>query len=422
MIDIVIIGGGAAGLMAAGRAREFGASVLVLEKMEKPARKIRITGKGRCNITNTRSREEFMAKVRNGAEFCTPAWMAFDNGKTMRFLSALGLDITVERGGRVFPTSGKAWDVANTIEYWAKDLGAEIRCDSRVVRVVEQDGVVCGVELEGGEILDCRCVVVCTGGASYPRTGSTGDGYSLAHQLGHTIVPLAPALIPLEIDEPLEPFRGLDLFNVGVRLVVDGNVEEECLGEVEFTDKAMGGAVILQMSRTAVAAIIDNKSVEIEIDLKPALDNKKLRHRLGRDIKELGDDAPLYAMLNKLTPRRLHNKIVDTLGITTRMKLGELDDSLLDSMVSVLKSLRFGISDYRPFEEAIVTAGGVSLDEVEPTTMGSKITKGLYFAGEVLDIDADTGGYNIQLALSTGRLAADGCCKAIGKKQLLPRK
>lgn len=400
--------------MAAGRAAELGCDVLLLEKMEKPARKIRITGKGRCNITNTRPREEFLEKVRSGKEFIESAWLNFDNRATMLFLSSQGLDITVERGGRVFPSSGKAWDVANTIEYWARDLGVEVRCDSEVESVEVEDGKVKGVRIKGKEALvEGRNVLLTTGGASYPRTGSSGDGYTMAYAVGHTIEPITPALIPLEIDEDLEPYRGLDLKNVGVKLLVDGIPTEERFGEMEFSDKAMGGAIILQISRTAVEAIIDEKRVVVEIDLKPALTDKKLAFRLERDLETLPESAPMRALLDKFTPRPLHRKIVNQISpdLKLRTPIGELNDELKEGFVKVLKHLQFGIKDYRPFDEAIVTAGGVSLDEVNPETMESKKISGLYFAGELLDIDADTGGYNIQLALSTARLAADSIAK-----------
>ncbi|MFI3286844.1 MAG: aminoacetone oxidase family FAD-binding enzyme [Rikenellaceae bacterium] len=414
MYDLIIVGAGAAGLMAAGRAAELGCDVLLLEKMEKPARKIRITGKGRCNITNTRPREEFLEKVRSGKEFIESAWLNFDNRATMLFLSSQGLDITVERGGRVFPSSGKAWDVANTIEYWARDLGVEVRCDSEVESVEVEDGKVKGVRIKGKEALvEGRNVLLTTGGASYPRTGSSGDGYTMAYAVGHTIEPITPALIPLEIDEDLEPYRGLDLKNVGVKLLVDGIPTEERFGEMEFSDKAMGGAIILQISRTAVEAIIDEKRVVVEIDLKPALTDKKLAFRLERDLETLPESAPMRALLDKFTPRPLHRKIVNQISpdLKLRTPIGELNDELKEGFVKVLKHLQFGIKDYRPFDEAIVTAGGVSLDEVNPETMESKKISGLYFAGELLDIDADTGGYNIQLALSTARLAADSIAK-----------
>ncbi len=414
MYDLIVIGGGAAGIMASGRAAELGLKVLMLEKMEKPGRKLRITGKGRCNVTNTKDREEFLEKVRSGADFIEGALLSFGNKDTMLFLSSQGLDITVERGGRVFPSSGKAWDVANTLEYWARDLGVEVRCDCEVEGVLVGDGRVTGVRIKGGgEEVAAKNVLIATGGASYPRTGSTGDGYAMASELGHTIVPLTPALIPLEIDEDIELYRGLDLKNVNVSLLVDDEVADQRFGDAEFTDKALGGATILQLSRGAVEAIIDHKKVEIEFDLKPALSEKKLAYRLERDIEGISSDAPMRVLLDKLTPRLLHTKIIRAVGggLTMRSPISDLTDELKELLIYALKHLTFSIVDYRPFEEAIVTAGGVSLEEVDPKTMESKIIPGLYFAGEVLDIDADTGGYNIQLALSSGRAAADAMAK-----------
>ncbi len=409
MYDLIVVGAGVSGIMASGRAAELGQKVLLLEKMEKPARKLRITGKGRCNITNTRSKEEFFEKIRNGREFFESAWHNFDNRKTMLFLSNQGLDIIVERGGRVFPTSGKAWDVANCLEYWARDLGVEVRCDTEVEGLMVEEDKIKGVKLKGGKEIPSRNVLITTGGASYPRTGSTGDGYAMAHSVGHTIEPLTPALIPLELEEDIDLYRGLDLRNVGVKLVVDGEIVNEQLGEVDFTDKALGGATILQLSRGAVEAIIAEKSVEIAFDLKPALNEKKLAFRLARDLETLSEDAPMRALLDKLTPRLLHVKILENISenLNLRTHISKLTAEYQESLIQVLKHLSFKIKDYRPFEEAIVTAGGVSLDEVDPSSMSSKKISGLYFAGEVLDIDADTGGFNIQLALSTARLAAD---------------
>ncbi|MFI3299398.1 MAG: aminoacetone oxidase family FAD-binding enzyme [Rikenellaceae bacterium] len=427
MYDLIVIGAGAAGLMAAGRAAEEGIKVLVLEKMEKPARKIRITGKGRCNLTNTSSNDEFISHTYSGEvdgevsahEFIAPALRNFNNHSTMRFFSKLELDLTVERGGRVFPTSGKAWDVANTLEYWAKDMGAVVECDSPAKAILkDEEGRTCGVELQSGGTIKCKTVLIATGGASYPRTGSSGDGYMLANELGHEIIPLTPALIPVEIDEDINDYRGLVLKNVNAKLLVDGQVTQERFGEAEFTDKALGGAIILKLSRYIVEAIIAEKRVEISFDLKTALKVKQLEFRLKRDIEELPEDAPLSALLDRLTPRALHHKIANNIGMKMRDYASKVDEQKIPLLIETLKDLRFNVTDYRPFEEAIVTSGGVKLSEVNPQTMGSTLVRGLYFAGEVLDIDAETGGYNIQLALSTGRLAGQSAATAVLRRQI----
>lgn len=404
MYDLIVVGGGVAGLMAAGTASSSGARVLLLEKMEKPGRKLRITGKGRCNVTNDRTREEFLVKVRQGAEFFEPAFGAFDNRAAVRFVEALGVPLTVERGGRVFPTSGKAWDVANALVSWVSGTDCEVRCYAPVASLVISDGSVRGVILESGEHIPAKTVLLATGGVSYPATGSTGDGHEMAYEAGHEIVPLRPSLVPLEVEVP-KGLKGLALKNVELSLIVDGEVAEWRFGELEFTaDAVVGGAIVLQVSRTAVDALADGrKKVELSVDLKPALSAEKLGNRILREIEALGGSATVKALLQKLLPAQLRGAIAQAAGLSLSGSLSEADR---ERLVGTLKGWRFAVRDYRPFTEAIVTAGGVDLSEVDPLTMESLKVKGLYMAGELLDIDADTGGYNIQVALSTGYLAA----------------
>lgn len=413
MYDLIVVGGGVAGLMAAGTAASSGLGrVLLLEKMEKPGRKLRITGKGRCNVTNDRSREEFLAKVRQGAEFFCPAFGVFDNRAVMRFVEALGVPLTVERGGRVFPTSGKAWDVANALVSWVSRVGCEMRCHAPAASLMVADNTVHGVVLESGERIAARAVLLATGGVSYPATGSTGDGHQMAYEAGHTIEPLRPSLVPLEVSVPAG-FKGLVLKNVELSLLVEGDVVERRFGEMEFTaDGVVGGAIVLQVSRTAVDALTDGRKVELAVDLKPALSAEKLRNRIGREVSELGADAQLKSLLQRLLPPQLRGVIAREAGLSLPKPLGSLSASDCEGLVCALKEWRFPVRDYRPFTEAIVTAGGIELDEVCPRTMESLKIKGLYFAGELLDIDADTGGYNIQVALSTGYLAAKAITEA----------
>lgn len=411
MYDVVVIGGGPAGLMAAGTAAEAGARVLLLEKMEKPARKLRITGKGRCNITNTKSHEDFFAKIRSGAEFSTPAFEAFDNKDVIEFLNAIGLPTAQERGDRIFPQSSRAQDVANALERWAKSHGATIRCDAKVDEIITQNGRVASVHLENNELIDCHSVIIATGGISYPITGSTGDGYEMAAALGHSIEPIRPSLVPLQTDESLEPLAGLALRNVAIRLLVDNKTAQERFGDVDFYAQSIAGATVIQVSRDAVDAIIERKTVHLEIDLKPALTTDKLVRRIERELADLSN-ATLKILLQKLTPSPLHKKIAYTIGIPLKTPTTRLTAHDVNRLASTLKSLSFRITDYRPFTEAIVTAGGVATDECDPQTMESMKIKNLYFAGEVLDIDADTGGYNIQLAFSTGRLAGMSAARA----------
>ena len=413
MYDLIVVGGGVAGLMAAGTAASSGLGrVLLLEKMEKPGRKLRITGKGRCNVTNDRSREEFLAKVRQGAEFFCPAFGAFDNRATVRFVEVLGVPLTVERGGRVFPTSGRAWDVADALVSWISRVGCEVRCHAPAASLMVADNTVHGVVLESGEHLPARAVLLATGGVSYPATGSTGDGHEMAYEAGHSIEPLRPSLVPLEVSVPAG-LKGLVLKNVELSLLVEGDVAERRFGEMEFTaDGVVGGAIVLQVSRTAVDALSDGRKVELAVDLKPALSAEKLRNRIGREVSELGANAQLKSLLQRLLPPQLRGVIAREAGLSLSKPLGSLSAADCEGLVCVLKEWRFPVRDYRPFTEAIVTAGGIELDEVCPRTMESLKIKGLYFAGELLDIDADTGGYNIQVALSTGYLAAKAITEA----------
>ena len=397
--------------MAAGTAAREGGRVLLLEKMEKPARKLRITGKGRCNVTNDRPAGEFLAKVRQGASFFESAFRAFDNRAAIRFIESLDVPLVCERGGRYFPASGRAWDVADALVSWAVRCGVEIRCHAAVVSLRLDGGRVAGVKLVGGETVAARAVLMATGGVSYPATGSTGDGHQMAFDAGHRIEPLRPALVPLEVEVPAG-LKGLALRNVALTLRVDGKVAEERFGEMEFTaEGVVGGAIVLQVSRTAVDALADGRRVQAVVDLKPALDEAKLRNRILRETAELGAGAPLRMLMQKLLPAQLRKAIASAAGLALSRPLGGLTAAEVSRLIAVLKGWSFPVRDYRPFTEAIVTAGGVDLSEVDPLTLESSKVRGLYFAGELLDIDADTGGYNIQIALSTGYLAGMSAVK-----------
>lgn len=404
--DLVIAGGGAAGIMAAGIAAQAGFSVLVCEKMEKPQRKVRITGKGRCNLTNMRSPEEFLQKVRSSSDFFAPALSRFGNRDTVSFFERLGVPLTIERGERVFPASGRAWDIADAHVRWSREQGAQIACHTRVTEVHTAGNRISGVTLNsprsGSERVATSCVLLATGGASYPATGSTGDGYLLAHRLGHTIVEIRPSLTPLETSLPFaQSLKGLRLKNISASLTIDDRCAQQEFGELEFTP-FVSGPVTLRMSRQSVDALIDGRQVAIDLDLKPALSPARLTERIARETAALGPQAPLGSLLRKLLPAQLIRPFAARLQISERLPLNTPE---LDQIVGQLKNFRLPVSDYRPFEEAIVTAGGVSTPEIDPQTMQSRLVKGLYFAGELLDIDADTGGYNLQIAYSTGHLA-----------------
>lgn len=403
--NTIIIGAGAAGLMAATTAAQKG-SVLILEKMEKAARKVRISGKGRCNITNTKSREDFLAKIYSGAEFFETAFDNFNNHATIEFLEECGLPVAAERGDRVFPTSGKAWDVANTLVDAAIEAGAKIEYFAEVERLLIEDKEVVGVELKNGQTIECSNVIVATGGLSYPATGSTGDGYNMAYDAGHNIEPVRPSLTPLESDSQMvKQLEGTKLINIRARLLVDDKIKGEEFGEMEFMPFGVSGAIVLRMSRTAVDAIIDGRKVELSLDLKPALSEQQLINRIERELKSLKSTDQIKELAHSLTPKRMVSPLLYQARIPLMLHMRQFDQKRKEALISTLKDFRIPITDYRPYAEAIVTAGGVDLSEVESKSMGSKLIRGLFFAGELLDLDAHTGGYNLQIAFSTGRLA-----------------
>ena len=407
--DVVVIGGGAAGLMAAGTAARTGKKVLLLEKMEKPARKVRITGKGRCNLTNARPVEEFAENVRTNGEWLHVAMSEFTNRATMRFFERMGVKLVTERGERVFPASGKAADIANALEFYCRDHEVDIQCHSRVTEILVSDGNVYGVKYmnKRGYVrkIEVANVIIATGGVSYPGTGSTGDGYNFADQVGHSIESVRPSLTPLKSNHPqMEYIRNVWLKNINARLFIAGEMVREEFGEMSFSDRGLEGAVILRLSRDAVDALLDEKSVKIELDLKPALTEEILRERIKREIAEMQPEDFFAELVRRLVPKPLVVPICKELDVHSRLYISKVSDKEFERLIKVLKGWSFPISDYAPFEYAVVTAGGVSCAEVNEYTMESLKVKGMYFAGEVLDVDANTGGYNLQIAFSTGHL------------------
>ncbi len=401
---VIVIGGGAAGLMAAGQAATCGADVLILEKMKRPGRKICITGKGRCNLTNIAETKEFIEHFGKNGRFLRQAFSRFFSPELMAFFEQQGLELVSERGGRVFPASGKAPDVVKVFQQWLQRCGVRIRTEAKVELLLTAGGRVSGV-LCNNEALGCDAVILATGGASYAATGSTGDGYRLAAAVGHTIVPIRPALVPLEVADGLTaPMDGLDLRNINVRLIVNGKRGRQAFGEMSFTKFGVTGPVILTLSGVVVDVLRLGGSVALSIDLKPALDEQKLDARLLRDLESRSKEK-IGSILRGLLPREM---------IPICLKLTEIPEDRLGGQVTAqerkrlkswLKDFRLTISGHRPFPEAIITAGGVDLQEVDPRTMESRKAPGLYLAGEVLDIQGDTGGYNLQAAFSTGWLA-----------------
>ena len=410
MYDVIVIGAGAAGLMAAATAARNGKQVLLMEKMEKAGRKIRITGKGRCNLTNARPPEEFKEAIRTNAEFFEIAFAEFNNKATIKFFERIGVKLDIERGQREFPKSGKAWDIANALTDYCIDNGVEIRYNSRITEILTIDNKVYGVKYvnkRGFERKEeAENVIIATGGVSYPGTGSTGDGYIFADRTGHRIEEVRPSLTPLRTSHPQKKFLdGLLLKNVQAQLFVDDEIVREEFGEISFSDRGIEGAVALRVSRDAVDALIDQKRVKLVIDMKPALTEEMLFDRIKREISEMQPEEFFSELLRKLVPKHFVIPIAHELDVHSKNYIRKVTDAEIRRLVKVLKGMVFPITDYAPFEFAVVTAGGVSCEDVNRYTMESLKVKGLYFAGELLDIDANTGGYNLQIAFSTGRLA-----------------
>ncbi len=410
--DIIVIGGGAAGLMAAGQAARSGARVLALEKMDYPGRKLGITGKGRCNLTNTAAHAAFLKRFGSGARFLLPSLEAFDNRSLMDFFSGIGIGLVAERGGRVFPAGVRAPRVARALRAWCEGCGARIVCGCPATEIMHEGGRVTGVRC-GQRAFSCRAVIAATGGASYPRTGSTGDGYRLAGALGHTIVPARPALIGLVTRERgLCACDGLSLRNCRARLLISGRERAEEFGELQIAGYGLNGPVILTLSGMAVDALLARKKVQVSIDLKPALSREKLHARLKRDIGSRGAEK-LGSLLRGLLPRELVGVCCTQAGLKPGSPASALKQPETERLIDWLKNFTHTVTGHRPLDEAIITAGGVSTAEVDPNTMESKLVRGVYFAGEILDLQADTGGYNLQAAFSTGHAAGLAAAEAL---------
>jgi predicted Rossmann fold flavoprotein len=402
---VIVVGGGAAGLMAAGQAAEMGAETLLLEKMDRPGRKLRIAGKGRCNLTNVASVSEFIAHFGASGRFLRQAFHQFFNSDLVAFFEELGVRTVTERGGRVFPASCQAQDVVDALVRWVSDRGVTLRTRSPVERLLVEGGRVTGAQVSRGRVHLADAVIVATGGVSYPATGSTGDGYRLAESVGHTIVPIRPALVPLETAGDVAPrLQGLSLRNVTVRMWVDRKKQAEAFGEMLFTHFGVSGPIILSLSRQVVDALRLGQMVILSIDLKPALDESKLDARLLRDLDAHGK-RQYRTLLKGLLPRKLIPVCIDLTGIPSDKMAHQITSEERQRLRVWLKDFRLEVMGNRSFSEAIITAGGVDVREVDPRTMASRLVEGLYFAGEVLDVDADTGGYNLQAAFSTGWVA-----------------
>lgn len=398
----VVIGGGAAGLMAAGRAAERGKNVILLEKNALLAKKVRITGKGRCNITNDADMEEFIRNVLTNGKFLYSAFYTFTNQDIIRLLHDLGVATKVERGGRVFPISDSAKDVAEALKKYALHKNTDwVKTAAVGLRI--QDGAVTGVRTKNG-VITCDSAIVATGGKSYPLTGSTGDGYRFAENAGHTVIPPKPSLIPIVTRERwVTELMGLSLRNIGF-LVLDekGKKVYSDFGELLFTHFGISGPVVLSAS----AHMRRPQAYKMLIDLKPALSYEQLDKRILRDF-EAQNKKHLVNALDLLLPKALIPVIIKLLQFDPHMEVNAVTKVQREQLCRLLKAFPLTAAGFRPIEEAIITSGGVKTSEINPSTMESKLVKGLYFAGEVIDVDAYTGGYNLQIAFSTGYLAGD---------------
>lgn len=407
MKRVVVIGGGAAGLMAAVIAGREGAKVTLLEKMNFVGKKMGITGKGRCNITNASNMSEFIKNTPGNGKFLYGAYERFTNEDLLQLLHDAGLETKVERGGRVFPASDSALDVRNTFMKLMKHYGVDVHLEEPVKKILVADGVVTGVVTDK-ETYHANAVVIATGGKSYPATGSTGDGYILAAEVGHKITDIRPSLVPIVTEESwVKDLMGLSLRNVELSVVAKNKVQAKMFGEMMFTHFGITGPIVLSLSHT-VGKLMRKKNIGViglDINLKPALSPETLDKRLQKDF-DLYSKKQLLNGMKDLLPSRLIPLIIELAGIDPQKPINQISKEERQQIGYMLQHMPLTVEGLRPVEEAIVTAGGISLKEFNPKTMESKLVEGLYGAGEVLDIDAFTGGYNLQAAFSTGYVAA----------------
>lgn len=410
MKQVVVVGGGAAGMVAAVYAARGGAKVTLVEKNEKLGKKLFITGKGRCNVTNNNEMEKHLLSVVSNPKFLYSAYNQFDKDSIQSLLEHMGCHLKVERGERVFPTSDHASDVISALQRALKQETVEVRLNSEVKDILYKENQVDGILLSNGKSVKADAVIVTTGGKSYPSTGSTGDGYGFAQQAGHTLVEPKPALVPLvTVEEWVPKLMGLSLRNVTLTLRIGKKEYYSELGEMLFTHFGITGPLVLSASSYWQKYRSKGEAVVI-IDLKPALSVAQLDARLLREFEE-NHNKQFKNSLAGLFPTKLIPVMVELSGIDPEKKCNSVSREERLHFVEIIKNLKLTVSDTRPFEEAIITQGGVACKEIQPGTMESKLVKGLYFAGEVMDLDALTGGYNLQIAWSTGYLAGINAAK-----------
>jgi len=419
-MKVIVIGAGAAGLMAAGQAGAAGASVTALEKNDIPGKKLLITGKGRCNITNMETMSQFIGHLPGNGQFLYSCLARFDNNGLVRFFNELGLETKVERGGRVFPKSDRAGDVVNTLVHFCRSNGVEFEYSAPVDSIKTVDRHVVSVKLRDGREFDCDSAIIATGGASYPGTGSTGDGYEMAEKLGHTVIPVKPALVPLVTREDwVMELQGLSLKNVEVAAYAGDKKLTSEFGEMLFTHFGVSGPIILTVSRGIAPYLENDGKVLLKINLKPALSPEQLDARIQRDFSTFARKQYRNA-LGELLPKSLIPVAVRLSGIPGDKPVHQVTREERQGLATLLRALPLTVTGMRPLKEAIVTAGGVSVKEINPKTMESRLVKGLYLAGEVVDVDGYTGGYNLQAAFSMGYVAGINAAGAAAGGDLPP--
>lgn len=412
MANVIVIGGGPAGMMAAITAAEYGNNVTIIEKNSDFGKKLLITGKGRCNITSSLYMSEFIRNTPGNGQFLYSAFQNYTNTDIIDFLKNQGLEVKEERGNRIFPVTDKSIDVLNCFKSKINELKIKKLFNTRVQKILVQNGEVLGVRTEK-EIIQTDKIILATGGKSYPLTGSTGDGYLIAKNIGHKVTEIRPSLVPLVIYEKNEckEMQGLSLRNVGIKIIDESKNKliYEDFGEMIFTHFGISGPTILSGSAHLVRyKEIDNlmkeQKIKLQIDLKPALTEEQLDERILRDFKEFKNKQFKHA-LDKLLPQKMIPIVIEKTKINEEKRVNEITKEERRNLVKVLKKFELTIKDFRPVEEAIITSGGINIKEINPKTMESKLVKGLYFAGEIIDVDSYTGGFNLQIAYSTGYTA-----------------
>lgn len=404
---VVVIGGGAAGMVAASTAASMGHDVTLLEKNDRLGRKLLITGKGRCNITNNCDIEELIENIPTNGKFLYSSFYTFTNDQVIDMFNSLGVKTKTERGKRVFPESDKAKDVVLALEKQLMKNKVKIIMNAKVDNIETKNGMVKSVVLRDKRIINCDSVIVATGGLSYPRTGSTGDGYKFAKNLGHTITKPTPSLIGLETIEDVYDLNKLSLKNVAIKVVdKKGKIIFEDFGEMEFSEVGIDGPII--KSASCRMKSFENETYKVILDLKPALSEETLDKRIQKDFKKY-TNKKFENSLDDLLPKKLIPYVIKLSNIDRELVVHQISKEQRKNLVNLLKNLEFNIKKYRPIDEAIITSGGVKTNEINSSTMESKLINGLYFAGEVIDVDGYTGGFNLQIAFSTGYLAGISC-------------